>query len=142
MDVQVDWINLGILALTLLGGLWGVYKYLQSRFDKLRSEHAAALTTERTVREEALKTERHERDVQVGGVLARSEAAHAAIHSLEVSILKQLHDLELRVSKEYASFKAIGVIKNDIMDAIGEVRERVNNVGERVDQVLMNNKVA
>lgn len=100
-----------------------------------------------------LSAEKQDRNIQLGAVLAKADEAQKRAHELELATrdavhdvsmkaAQALHDLELRVAKEYASFKAMNAVKDDIMDSMGEVKESVNKIGDRMDQILLERATA
>lgn len=104
-----DWINLGIqiviAAITLLGFLWGIVKYVQSRFDKMRDQWQAELAREC-----------HDRNVQVAGAIGE---ARTAADKLDAFILKAIETF---------------ATKQGVSDAFDRLTKTVEGVGTNVDR--------
>jgi len=110
----VDWISLGGLLLTALGAIFGVWKYVGAKMDKERDERIAEM-----------KEERHARQVQIGGVLAKADEAN-----------KRLNDYQIEVAKTYATKQGVTEATDRLMDAIKDVGTNVRSLNDRLDRVI------
>ncbi|BCJ90052.1 hypothetical protein IZ6_07870 [Terrihabitans soli] len=95
-----------------------------------------------------LEAEKHDRNVQVGTALMKADEAKALHHQLELqtkdmvhevrlAAADAIHELELRVSKDYASFKMLNGVKEDLVDSMGEIKDSVNRMSDRFSEALV-----
>lgn len=122
---ETFWLQVSGFFLTLGVTIWGFYKYLQSRLDREEAARRSDVEKEQDARDKAVAAERHERNVQLGMVMAKAEEAQ-----------RQLHAYQLDAARTFATKEGVTEATGRLMDAIRDVGSDVRGVSERLDRVI------